>query len=174
MTKVHSFCKQCLHKYLVFLNWQLMSDLASLERFGEEYLVFLNWRSCRHWPLVRFEITNSLGTYLTTITETWSQDPKNLFWILKLPFSNSQKFKSFAIFGDPFFAKIFLPLFFFGFWLGFPWITIVEHVVLGIEFRFEFVATISNFCCTLPTFEIGNWIHNFFQTRTCEKDLILI
>ena len=30
--KVHSFCKQCLHKYLVFLN---MSALGSLERFGE-------------------------------------------------------------------------------------------------------------------------------------------
>ena len=76
--KVHSCFKQCLHKYLVFLYWQLMSALASLERFGEEYLVFLKWRSCRHclqneWPLVgksskyffhdpklwNFEITNT-------------------------------------------------------------------------------------------------------------------
>ena len=56
LTKVHSFCKQCLHKDLVFINWQLMSALASLERFGEEDIVFINWRSCRHclqneWPL---------------------------------------------------------------------------------------------------------------------------
>ena len=36
LDKVHSFCKQCLHKYLVFLNRQLMSALASLERFGED------------------------------------------------------------------------------------------------------------------------------------------
>ena len=55
--KVHSFCKQCLHKYLVFINWQPKSALASLERFGKEYLVLLNWRSCRHclqneWPLI--------------------------------------------------------------------------------------------------------------------------
>ena len=52
--KVHSFCKQCQHKYLVFLNWELMSALASLERFGEEYFVFLNWRSCRHCGLYLF------------------------------------------------------------------------------------------------------------------------
>ena len=56
IAKVHSFCKLCLHKDLVFINWQLMSALASLERFGEENLVFINWRSCRHclqneWPL---------------------------------------------------------------------------------------------------------------------------
>ena len=55
--KVHSFCKQCLHKDLVFINWQLMSAMASLERFGEEDVIFINWRSCRHclqneWPLV--------------------------------------------------------------------------------------------------------------------------
>ena len=54
--KVHSLCKQWLHKCFVFLNWQLMSALASLERFGEEYLVFINWSLCRHclqneWPL---------------------------------------------------------------------------------------------------------------------------
>ena len=41
---------------LVFINWQLMSALASLERFGEEDHFFINWRSCRHclqseWPL---------------------------------------------------------------------------------------------------------------------------
>ena len=61
--KVHSFCKQCLHKDLVFINWQLMSALASLERFGEEDLVFINWRSCRHclqneWPLLSYCFTN--------------------------------------------------------------------------------------------------------------------
>ena len=39
--KVHSFCKQCLHKYLVFLN---MSALGSLERFGEAGVpCFLKW-----------------------------------------------------------------------------------------------------------------------------------
>ena len=26
--KVHSFCKQCLHKDIVFINWQLMSALS--------------------------------------------------------------------------------------------------------------------------------------------------
>ena len=54
--KVHSLCKQCLHKDLVFINWQLMLALASLDRFGEEVLISINWRSCRHclqnkWPL---------------------------------------------------------------------------------------------------------------------------
>ena len=54
--KVHSFCKQCLHKDLVFINWQLMSALASLERVGEEDLAFINCRSCitclpNEWPL---------------------------------------------------------------------------------------------------------------------------
>ena len=53
--KIHSFCKQCLHKYLVFLNWQLMSALASLESLVRSTL-FLNWRSWRQclqneWPL---------------------------------------------------------------------------------------------------------------------------
>ena len=37
--KVHWFCKECLHKYLVFLNWQLTSALATLEKFGEEYIL---------------------------------------------------------------------------------------------------------------------------------------
>ena len=36
--KFHLFCKQCLHKDLVFINWELMSALASLEMFGEEDL----------------------------------------------------------------------------------------------------------------------------------------
>ena len=31
-----------------FINLQLMSALASLEKFGEEDLVFINWRSCRN------------------------------------------------------------------------------------------------------------------------------
>ena len=31
-----------LHKDLVFIKLQLMSALASLERFGEEDLVFIN------------------------------------------------------------------------------------------------------------------------------------
>ena len=49
----------CTSMYLVFLNWQLISALAILERFGDEYLVLLNWRSCRHclrnkWPLGYF------------------------------------------------------------------------------------------------------------------------
>ena len=46
-----------VHKDLVSINWQLMSALASLDRFGEGDLVFINQRSCRHclqneWPLV--------------------------------------------------------------------------------------------------------------------------
>ena len=58
-SKVHSFCKQCLHKDRFFTNCQLMSALASLERFGEEDLVFINRKLCRHcfqneWPLDRF------------------------------------------------------------------------------------------------------------------------
>ena len=35
--KIHSFRKHCLHKDLVFISWQLMSALASLERFGEDH-----------------------------------------------------------------------------------------------------------------------------------------
>ena len=42
ISEVHSFCKLCLCKDLVFINRQLMSALASLERFGEEDLVFIN------------------------------------------------------------------------------------------------------------------------------------
>ena len=48
IVKVHLIRKQCLHKDLVFINWRLMSALASLKRFGEEDFVFINWRSCRH------------------------------------------------------------------------------------------------------------------------------
>ena len=29
-----------------FINWQLMSTVTSLERFGEEDPFFINWRSC--------------------------------------------------------------------------------------------------------------------------------
>ena len=74
ITKVHSFCKQCLHKDLVFINWQLMSALASLERFDEEDLVFINLRSCRYclqneWPLsmyyFHFLVVYGLDRYLS-------------------------------------------------------------------------------------------------------------
>ena len=46
-SKIHSLSK-VLHKDLVFINGQLMSALASLERFGEEDPFFINWRSCRY------------------------------------------------------------------------------------------------------------------------------
>ena len=59
VTKVHSLSIQLCTR-IVFINWQLMSALASLERFGEEDPFFINWRSCRHclqseWPLGRFK-----------------------------------------------------------------------------------------------------------------------
>ena len=74
-SKVHSFGKQCLHKYLVFLNWQLMSALASLEMFGKEYLVILNGWSCRRclqneWPLDTNPLFFNMGHSMTTCTYT--------------------------------------------------------------------------------------------------------
>ena len=56
-----------LHKYLVFLNLQLMSALASLERFSEEYLFFINWRLWRHclqnqWLLVNLIVSKTIYT----------------------------------------------------------------------------------------------------------------
>ena len=57
VNEVYSFYKQCLRKYLVFLNWQLMSALASLEK-SEEYLVFLNWRLCRHCLQNEWSLSN--------------------------------------------------------------------------------------------------------------------
>ena len=58
------FCKQCLQKDLVFINWQLMLALASLERLGEKDLVFINWRSSRlclqnEWSLSIWITTHS-------------------------------------------------------------------------------------------------------------------
>ena len=61
-----------LHNDCVFINWQLMSALASLERFGEENLVFINWRLCRHclqneWPLT---FSRNIVEKLSIIVET--------------------------------------------------------------------------------------------------------
>ena len=68
------FLNSVITKDLVFINGQLISSLASLDRFGEEDIVFINWRLCKHclqseWPLVpefSHEFTNSMFIVLYT------------------------------------------------------------------------------------------------------------
>ena len=46
-TKAHSLCKQFCRMIPFSKKWQLMSALASLERFGENDTFFKKWRWCR-------------------------------------------------------------------------------------------------------------------------------
>ena len=95
--KINIVTKQftVLHKDLVLINWQLMSALASLERFGECNPFFINWRSCRHclqseWPLISYflhfklfkEFTICCGSITLAINIKNFAHSSNLYLIL--------------------------------------------------------------------------------------------